>query len=400
MPAVRITGDAILSVNSGSSTLKFALYPLDASGVQPACLTGLAEELEEGGTPSIAWVVNDESHRVMLACGNRDPFDVAMDRLIFLVTGEVHSARLRAVAHRVVHGGEQFRHSVRVDDAVFRHLEQLKPLAPLHQPHNLAGLARFRALLPGVPQVACFDTAFHATIPEREYRFALPESLLQEGIRRYGFHGLSYQFVRDCMKALSRKGLGRLLMAHLGNGASLCAALNGQSLATTMGFSTLDGLMMGTRSGAMDPGVLLYLLKRGWSTEKLETLLYHQSGLLGVSGLTSDMRQLRASDAPAARLAIELFTWRVVREAGALTACLGGLDVLAFTGGIGEHDHALRADVCRQLGFLGIRLDAGKNAGARGEAITPVHASDSAVEVWVVPADEGQVAAREALGLI
>jgi acetate kinase len=280
------------------------------------------------------------------------------------------------------------------------YLHGLEPLAPLHQPHNLAAVEAFMRACPGLPQVACFDTAFHAGTPEVEQRFALPDRFLQQGVRRYGFHGLSYRYLADRLAALTPRAAGRMLLAHLGNGASLCAVRAGRSLATTMGFSALDGLMMGTRSGALDPGVLLHLLRQGWSGPEIEKLLYKQSGLLGVSGLSADMRSLRASSEPAAARAIELFTYRVVRESGALAACLGGLDLIAFTGGIGEHDAALRAEVCAALGFLGVELDAAANRAADGRATAAVHAAGSAVELWVVPTDEGRVAAADALALL
>jgi acetate kinase len=270
----------------------------------------------------------------------------------------------------------------------------------LHQPHNLAGVSAFAKAFPDVPQVACFDTAFHATLPELDYRFALPEALTQQGLRRYGFHGLSYQYVMGVLQAHSRRANGRVLMAHLGNGASLCAAREGKSCATTMGFSALDGLMMGTRTGALDPGVLLYLLAQGWDHDRLQKLLYKQSGLLGVSGISADMRRLRADSSASAKLAVDMFTHRVLRESGALVACLQGLDVLAFSGGIGEHDVALRLELGQRLAWLGVVIDPVLNLQATGDQIMAIHAVGSAVEVWVVPTDEGVVAAREAAQLI
>jgi acetate kinase len=251
-----------------------------------------------------------------------------------------------------------------------------------------------------VPQVACFDTAFHAHTPEVEQRFALPEAYFEQGVRRYGFHGLSYHYLSSVLGQCSARAEGRLLLAHLGNGASLCAVHHGKSIATTMGFSALDGLMMGTRSGSLDAGVLLHLLRQGLDGAAIERLLYKQSGLLGVSGLSADMRSLRASKEPGAARAIALFTHRVVRESGALAACLGGVDLIAFTGGIGEHDAQLRADVCQALSFLGVRIDAAANRSATGQAVAAIHAPSSTVELWVVPTDEGRVAARDALALV
>jgi acetate kinase len=233
-----------------------------------------------------------------------------------------------------------------------------------------------------------------------DYAFALPQALAQQGVRRYGFHGLSYQYIMDTLLERSPRAQGRVLMAHLGNGASLCAAREGRSCATTMGFSALDGLMMGTRTGTLDPGVMLYLLEQGWDHKRLQDLLYKQSGLLGVSGISADMRRLRGDGSEAATRAIDMFTHRVVRESGALVAIMGGLDVLAFSGGIGEHDAVLRAQVCERLGFLGVQLDEAQNQQAVGEAVMPIHRAGSPVEVWVVPTDEGRVAAREAAALL
>jgi len=283
---------------------------------------------------------------------------------------------------------------------VLADLTKLNSLAPLHQPHNLAGIRAFAAAFPEVPQVACFDTAFHATLPELDYRFALPEALYQQGLRRYGFHGLSYQYVMGVLLERSSRANGRLLMAHLGNGASLCAARAGKSCATTMGFSALDGLMMGTRTGSLDAGIMLYLLEQGWDHDRLQKLLYKQSGLLGVSGISADMRRLRADSSTSAKLAVDMFTYRVLRESGAMVACLQGLDVLAFSGGIGEHDVALRTEVGQRLAWLGVVIDPILNLQATGNQVMAIHAPGSAIEIWVVPTDEGVVAAREAAQLI
>jgi acetate kinase len=232
-----------------------------------------------------------------------------------------------------------------------------------------------------------------------ETTFAIDHTLTQQGVRRYGFHGLSYQFVSQVLQGESKRSAGRTLMAHLGNGASLCATTAHQSRATTMGFSALDGLMMGTRSGALDPGVLLYLLAQGWDEKRIQTLLYKQSGLLGVSGESADMRTLRASASAQAQFAIDVFTHRIVRDIGALSACIGGLDVLAFTGGIGEHDGALREQVAKALAYLGVVVDTARNRSATGDSVCAIHASNSSVEVWVVPTDEGLVAAQEAYAI-
>jgi acetate kinase len=264
----------------------------------------------------------------------------------------------------------------------------------------LAGITAFAELFPDVPQVACFDTAFHRTLSSLETTFAIDKKLTEQGVRRFGFHGLSYQYVSQVLKREVPRSAGRTVMAHLGNGASVCATTDHQSRATTMGFSALDGLMMGTRSGALDPGVLLYLMEQGWDHDQIQKLLYKQSGLLGVSGESADMRTLRASKSEAARFATDLFGHRVVREVGALSACIGGLDVLAFTGGIGEHDAVLRQQVGESLNYLGVQVDAARNARATGDSLASIHADNSTVEMWVVPTDEGRVAAQDALAFL
>lgn len=391
---------AILSVNAGSSTLKFSLYPLAQGKVLPQVLSGSIEGLEPAGSPEMRWTFQGQSRSCALALGTDQVFAKALLSLRELLAELPGTPSMQAVAHRVVHGGSSYRASVVVTDVVLAELTQLNSLAPLHQPHNLAGIRAFAAAFPEVLQVACFDTAFHATLPELDYRFALPEALYQQGLRRYGFHGLSYQYVMGVLLEHSSRGNDRVLMAHLGNGASLCAARGSKSCATTMGFSALDGLMMGTRTGALDAGVMLYLLEQGWDHDRLQKLLYKQSGLLGVSGISADMRRLRADTSASARLAVDMFTYRVLRESGALIACLQGLDVLAFSGGIGEHDVALRTDVGQRLAWLGVVIDPVLNLRATGDQVMAIHAHGSAIEVWVVPTDEGVVAAREAAKLI
>lgn len=392
---------AILAVNAGSSSLKFSLHPLQDGQVQPHVLSGNIQGLEPGGTPAMGWTYLGKKHQETLSLGVEDaPFVVALDSLRVLVQKLEAAPDIEAVAHRVVHGGGVFTESVLVTDEVLERLARFNSLAPLHQPHNLEGIRRFRAAFPQLPQIACFDTAFHATMPEVDYAFALPKSLQEEGVRRYGFHGLSYQYIMSVLLEHTIRGRGRVVMAHLGNGASLCAALAGSSVATTMGFSALDGLMMGTRSGSLDAGVLLYLMEQGWTHAQMEKLLYKQSGLLGVSGISADVRTLRASDSPDAERAITQFTHRVIRESGALMACLGGLDVLAFSGGIGENDAVLREQVCERLAWTGLRIDPQRNQEADGKAAYAIHAPDSRVEIWVIPTDEGRVAAREAAQLL
>jgi len=392
---------AILAVNAGSSTLKFSIHPRQGAQVQPCLLTGCIQGLEPGGAPTMGWTYAQQTQqRQLVSSVGVTPFAQALLSLRELLASLVGIPTLQAVAHRVVHGGQNFRASVIVTDEVLAQLTQLNSLAPLHQPHNLAGVRAFKAAFAELPQVACFDTAFHATLPAVDYTFALPQSLSQQGVRRYGFHGLSYQYIMGVLQQRSEQAHGRTLMAHLGNGASLCAARDGRSCATSMGFSALDGLMMGTRTGALDPGVLLYLMEQGWDHDRLETLLYKQSGLLGVSGISADMRRLRADDSASAKAAIDLFTYRVVRETGAMVACLGGLDVLAFSGGIGEHDAVLRAEVAQRLAWLGLEIDPALNLQATGDDVLAIHTRSSRVQVWVVPTDEGIVAAREAARLL
>ncbi|MDI1245862.1 MAG: acetate/propionate family kinase [Rhodoferax sp.] len=391
---------SILAVNAGSSSLKFSLYPLVQHQVTPQILSGNIEGLEPGGSPEMHWNFQGQRQRLQLNLGAERVFPKALLSLRELLASLPNIPAMQAVAHRVVHGGAHYRASVLVSDVVLADLTQLISLAPLHQPANLEGIRAFSQAFAGLPQVACFDTAFHASLPEVDYRFALPEALYQQGLRRYGFHGLSYQYVMGALLAHSSRAQGRVLMAHLGNGASLCAAREGKSCATTMGFSALDGLMMGTRPGSLDSGALLYLVEQGWDHDRLQKLLYKQSGLLGVSGVSADMRRLRADSSTSAKLAVDMFTYRVLRESGALVACLQGLDVLAFSGGIGEHDVALRTDMGQRLAWLGVVIDPKLNLQATGDKIMAIHAPDSAIEVWVVPTDEGVVAAREAAQLI
>jgi len=397
---------SILAVNAGSSSLKFSLHPLLDGQVQAHILSGNMQGLEPGGNPMLDWKYQGQKQQHALTVPEgTTPFAAALLHLRQLVQS-LQGIQIRAIAHRVVHGGSALTESVCVTDAVLEQLTRLNSLAPLHQPHNVAGIRQFRAAFPDVPQVACFDTAFHASMPEVASAFALPRELREQGVRRYGFHGLSYQYILAALQQHSLRANGRTLMAHLGNGASLCACRDGASVATTMGFSALDGLMMGTRSGALDAGVMLWLLEQGWTATQIEKLLYKQSGLLGVSGLSADMRRLReaasagGADAAGAQQAIDLFSYRVVRESGAMIACLGGLDVLAFSGGIGENDAVLRETVCHQLAWLGLHLDQQRNRQADGQSICALHAPDSAVEIWLVPTDEGKVAAREAAALL
>jgi acetate kinase len=391
---------AILSVNAGSSTLKFAIYPVEKGVVKPSILVGNFEGLEPNGSPVLHYGFGGEATSLPLLSTVEDPFTSALENLKKLIISLPNIPKIDAIAHRIVHGGLLYTHSIIATDAILNDLCQLNSLAPLHQPHNLEGVSAFARAFPDIPQVLCFDTAYHQTISETASAFALPAEITALGVKRYGFHGLSYQYIMGSLLDYSSRAEGRVLMAHLGNGASLCAAKTGKSIATTMGFSALDGLMMGTRAGSLDAGVLLYLLEKGYSHDQLEQLLYKKSGLLGVSGISADMRKLRSSPEPLAKAAIELFTYRVVREAGAMIACLGGLDVIGFSGGIGEHDSQLRQDVIDKLSWLGIKLDHALNQNAVKDQIIRISADDSSVEVWVVPTDEGMVAARDAQTLL
>src|SRR5450830_187220 len=386
---------AILAVNAGSSTLKFSIHLLKGDQVQPSVLVGNIQGLEPGGSPVLDWSFKGKKKNLLLPLTDGDPFDQALRSLGELLTRK-SIPKIQIIAHRVVHGGRDFSASVLVTDDVLTRLTRLNSLAPLHQPNNLKGIRAFQKEFPTTPQVACFDTAYHATLSEVAYSFALPKAIAEQGVRRYGFHGLSYQYVMSVLQQRSTLANGRVLMAHLGNGASLCAALEGRSSATTMGFSALEGLMMGTRCGTLDPGVLLYLMEQGWDHDRLQNLLYKESGLLGVSGISADMRRLRLDGSVDAKRAIDLFTRRVVRESGAMIACMGGVDVVAFSGGIGEHDAVLREQVCERMGWMGIAIDPALNLAANGDDVQAIHLPESRVQVWVVPTDEGRVAAQEA----
>ena len=357
------------------------MHPLQGRDVQPSVLSGSIEGLQPGGTALLGWTFQGRQHSRQLALAGDDPFGQSLRSLGELLAGGAAIPTVQAVAHRVVHGGREFSASVLVTDDILQRLSQLNALAPLHQPQNLQGIRAFQKAFPALPQVACFDTAFHATLPALDYNFALPHSMAEQGVRRYGFHGLSYQYVMSVLRQRSTLANARVLMAHLGNGASLCAARNGQSCASSMGFSTLDGLMMGTRCGTLDAGVLLYLMEQGWDHDQLETLLYKQSGLLGVSGISADMRTLRAANSAAAQRAIDLFGYRLLREAGAMLAILGGLDVLAFSGGIGEHDALTRAQLCERLGWLGVAIDPALNTTACAGKVMSIHSAASRVQV-------------------
>ncbi|TCZ62969.1 acetate/propionate family kinase [Roseicella aquatilis] len=388
--------DLILVLNAGSSSIKFEVF--EAAGLQ-LCWGGQIEGI--GAAPCFAthdsegWMLAD---RRWLKNGAPVDHSAALGGIIAWLDGVTNGRRIIAVGHRVVHGGPDFAAPVLVTPAVLHRLEALASLAPLHQPHNLAGLRAAAERFPGVPQVACFDTAFHRDHPWEADSFALPQRFYDRGIRRYGFHGLSYEYIARRLAAEDPVlGRGRLVVAHLGNGASLCAIRDGRSIDSTMGFTALDGVPMGTRCGQIDPGAVLHLIEaEGMSPAEVGRLLYEESGLKGLSGLSQDVRALEASDRPEAARALSYFAWRVRREIGALAATLGGIDALVFTAGIGENSAATRARICEGLGVLGIALDPARNAAGAPEVSVP----GAAVQVLVRRTNEERMIAehvREAL---
>ncbi len=389
--------DAVLTLNAGSSSIKFSLFEVDGTASRAPKLASHGEVEGIGSAPH--FVVRDLSGAILAEQrwpDSHQAFPSLLEAVIGWAEGHLGADRLIAVGHRVVHGGPDHYRPERATAALLDALDRLTPLAPLHEPHNIAPIRAIAAARPNLLQVACFDTAFHHTMPKVATRFALPREYEQAGVRRYGFHGLSYEYIAGRLCEIAPKlAKGRVIAAHLGNGASLCAMLDGQSVDTTMGFTALDGLVMGTRSGSLDPGVILYLeQERGLSAKQVETLLYEQSGLLGISGgLASDMRTLLASDDPHAKEAVELFVYRIAREIGALTSSLGGLDGLVFTAGIGEHAPEIREKVCVRLGWLAVALDG--EANRRNAAL--ISTSDSGVAVRVIPTDEEAMIVRHTL---
>jgi acetate kinase len=381
--------DSLVVVNAGSSSIKFALYAADLQCIYRGQIDGL------GANPRLsAWNAEGDAVAAQALPPHAD-HATAIGFALDWIEAHAEGLRLMAAGHRVVHGGDRYAAPVRIDERVLGELDALAALAPLHQPHNLAAVRAVTALRPQLAQVACFDTAFHQTQPRIARLFALPQALSDAGIVRYGFHGLSYEYIAARLPdVLGGRAEGRVAVAHLGNGASLCAMKNRRSVATTMGFTALDGLMMGTRAGSIDPGVLLHLMEeRKMSARDLGHLLYHQSGLLGVSGISQDMRSLLASKDPRARLAIDLFVYRIARELGSLAAALEGLDALVFTAGIGENAATVRAAVCEAACWLGVQLDAKANA-SHGPVIS---SPSSTVAVAVIPTNEEEMIARHTL---
>jgi acetate kinase len=383
---------SLLVVNAGSSSLKFSVFRVGRSDTLQLAAHGQIDGV--GTRPRLiahdaaGAALIERDYSVAEVAGVADAIKLAGAWL----REQFPDEPLRAVGHRVVHGGTDYAEPVLVTDTVLAALEQLIPLAPLHQPHNLAAIRTVRAVRPELPQVACFDTAFHRSHPQLADLYALPWNYYASGVRRYGFHGLSYEYIASTLPQVA-PGIadGRVIVAHLGNGASLCALRAGGSVDSTMGFSPLDGIPMGTRPGALDPGVLLHLVNHhGMSGAELEQLLYHESGLLGLSGISNDMRVLLESTEPRARLAVDYFVHHVAKQIGALAAVLGGLDGLVFTAGIGEHAPTIRARILQACAWLGIAIDA--DANARGGP--RISAADSAASAWVIPTNEELMIAR------
>jgi acetate kinase len=383
----------IVVINAGSSSVKFAIYEGDTDIRFRGQVQGIGIAPHLGIVDAEGTLIAEDNWAAD-GFGHEEATRQLLRRGVALIKGDP----IIGVGHRVVHGGTHYAAPIRVDNAVLASLSELIPLAPLHQPHNLTPIRTILEVAPTVPQIACFDTAFHRTQPRVAQSFALPKHLTEQGVRRYGFHGLSYEYlVSQLRERWPNLASQRLVIAHLGNGASLCAVAAGQSVASTMGFTAVDGLMMGTRCGALDPGVVLYLMQQNrMDAAEIETLIYTQSGLLGVSGISSDMRTLRASADPAAHEAIALFVYRIVREIGSLTAALGGLDGIVFSGGIGENDPATRAEVIESCSWTGAIIDHRKNA--RG--IGGVESDTSRIPVLVIPTDEERLIARHTLGLL
>ena len=391
-------GTSLLVVNAGSSSLKFSIFAA-ADAPNPVLLfNGQIERI--GTQPRL--LVRDASGTEVAnrsyATKDVSGHDGAIRAVAAWLGTTGESGQLFAAGHRVVHGGPELTTPVLIDDAVMARLERLVPLMPLHQPANLAAIRAMRKHLPKLPQVACFDTSFHRAHSAVVDRFALPDAYYQEGVRRYGFHGLSYEFINSRLPEVAPEiARGRVIIAHLGSGASMCALRNGCSVDSTMTFSALDGLPMNTRSGALDPAVIIYLIRhKGMSVEAVEDLLYRNSGLHGVSGISGDIRDLLASGEPSAKLALDYFVFHVCRHVGALVAVLGGLDGIVFTAGIGENSPDIRERICCELGWLGLVID--RDANRKGHP--RITASGSRVAAWVIPTNEELVIAAQTLVLV
>ncbi len=378
--------DAILVVNAGSSSIKFSLFSCQhqLELVYHGGITGIGTyplfKAEDVRTQNLT------KQDLLAGADHEAAFSVMLDWL----EQQDDGLNLIAIGHRMVHGGTKFIQPEKVTEQLITDLEALIPLAPLHQPHNIAPIKILRKLKQGLDQVVCFDTAFHATQLEISRLFAIPRKYTEQGIKRYGFHGLSYEYIAKVLPEFTGAMPERVIVCHLGNGSSMTALKNGQSLVTSMGFTALDGIPMGTRPGAIDPGVILYLIEQGFNAKQLEHLLYHESGLLGISGISNDMQVLLDSHAPEAKQAVDLFCYRIVREIGALVAALGGLDALVFTAGIGEHAPQIRQQICVQSAWLGMELD----AMANNQNANKISTDTSQVSVWVIPTNEEKMIAQ------
>ena len=385
---------AIGVLNSGSSSIKFAVFGVVGDNELRLTIKGQIESIHD----SPHFIAKSDGQTIaekFWGEGTKLSHADATEHVLTFLRNKLSGVDLLAVGHRVVHGGLSYDHPVRVDAETLTHLENLIPLAPLHQPYNLAPIRLGLERVPNLIQVACFDTEFHRTIPEIAQMFAIPAELHRAGVRRYGFHGLSYEYIALQFSYFdSRASSGKCIVLHLGNGASMCAMDALRSVATTMGFTAVDGLPMGTRCGAIDPGVFVYLMdKYGMDARAIETLIYNYSGLLGVSGISSDMRTLITSREPTAKLAVDLFVYRIARELGSLTAALNGLDAIVFTGGIGENSPIIRERVCREAAWLGVELDLALN-NAGGPRIST---AQSLVNIWVIPTNEELMIARHTM---
>jgi acetate kinase len=380
-----------LVLNSGSSSLKFALFRTSPGGDWPVAARGNIEGIGTSPTMSARDGRGSTLPTPKLSGEVRDAHG-ALEHVFAWLRTSFGGGRILGVGHRVVHGGPRYAAPVIVTPEVLAELRQLVPYAPLHQPYNLAGIEAVAQRRPDVPQVACFDTSFHRSLPPVAKLIPLSAEVRRGGVERYGFHGLSYEYIASVLPQLAPEiATGRVIVAHLGNGASLCALRAGESIENTFGFTALDGLCMGTRPGAVDPGVILYLFQGlGLSVKEVETLLYKKSGLLGISGVSNDMRDLLESGEPAARLAVEYFVYRVAKEVGALAAVLGGLDALVFTAGIGENSAVIRRRICEACAWLGLELDGAANMAKASR----ISRTTSKVSVWVIPTNEELMIAR------
>ena len=389
--------DAILVVNAGSSSVKFQIFGIEEAGALRRLIKGQIDGI--GTRPRLAAKGNDNSSLVDKSYASDQIPDVpAAIATVAAWLRETQSFDLVAVGHRVVHGGPQYDRPVVIDEAVVASLEQYVSLAPLHQPNNLAPIRALLQRRPELLQVACFDTAFHHGHSAVADHFAIPERFYAEGVRRYGFHGLSYEYIAQRLREVAPSvAAGRVIVAHLGSGASMCALTNGRSIESTMGFTALDGIPMGTRPGQIDPGVLLYLLtEKGMQATAVQDLLYRDSGLKGLSGISNDMRELESNSDPRAKFAVDYFVYRVGLNAGMLAAALGGLDAFVFTAGIGENSPTIRARIAEKLAWLGVVLDPAANADRKSLISRP----DSRVVLLVVPTDEELMIAQHTLALL